>query len=88
MVGAIDAFVRRPLPYRSVYYGLAGELGTWILVLLAGLVVANPLERLGHFYDCAFYLEVPGYPYDAVLLLGGAILGWLGSAPAPSVQTP
>jgi cell division transport system permease protein len=82
MVGATDAFVRRPFLYRGTYYGLAGGLGACLLVVLINLLVAPPLGRLGMLYDSGFRIDGPGLRFVLVLLLSGGALGWLGAARA------
>ncbi len=82
MVGATDAFVRRPFLYRGVYYGIAGSLGAYLLVFVVNLALAAPLTHLGRLYEAGFRLSWPGLGFVLVLLGLGALLGWFGAAHA------
>jgi cell division transport system permease protein len=79
LLGATDAFVRRPFLYIGLWYGALG--GVLALVLLAaGLVLlSGPLERLLSLYGGSF----GGFglsPTTAFLVLGGGVLSGLVGA--------
>lgn len=50
LVGATDAFVRRPFLYLGIWYGLFGGLLAWLMVYGALAIVAGPAERLIGLY--------------------------------------
>ncbi|CAG0943794.1 Cell division protein FtsX [Gammaproteobacteria bacterium] len=79
LLGATDAFVRRPFLYIGFWYGLLG--GTVALLLLAGalLLLRGPMQRLLQLYGTDF----AGFglsPDTALLVLGaGLASGWAGA---------
>ena len=56
LVGASDGFARRPFLYSGVWYGLGGGLLALLLVALASLLLARPVEQLALLYGSAFRL--------------------------------
>ncbi len=79
LLGATDAFIRRPFFYLGLLQGLAGgALG--LAILWAGLATLNPGVRdLAQSYGSSFQLVfLPGPEAIAVLALS-AILGWAGA---------
>jgi cell division transport system permease protein len=78
LVGATDAFVRRPFLYTGFWYGLAGGMLAWLLVSTSLWLLSGPAQRLAGLYGAA--LPGPGLGGDAlVLLAGGPLLGIVGS---------
>lgn len=80
LLGASDAFIRRPFLYSGVWYGLIGAVLALILLGLCFLALAEPLGTLTRSYDGA--LELHGLSFDGMLsVLGaGVALGWVGCA--------
>lgn len=79
LVGASNAFIRRPFLYSGAWYGLGGGLIALVIVQAALWGLSGPVGRLAGLYDSSFRLTglEPG---DALLVVaGGAALGWLGS---------
>jgi cell division transport system permease protein len=79
LIGATDAFIRRPFHYLGLLQGLAG--GALALALVAALLAALNAEvrPLAESYGSGFrfgFLPLPGAA--AVLALAGG-LGWLGA---------
>jgi cell division transport system permease protein len=79
LVGGSDGFVRRPFLYNGVWYGLAGGLVAGVIVLVVVAVLSTPVQRIAGLYGSAFHLRGVGVEGWLALLLGGAVLGWLGS---------
>jgi cell division transport system permease protein len=79
LIGATDAFIRRPFLYTGVWYGLVGGLIALALVSLSVVALDEPVRRLSGLYGSPFRLIGPG-ARGGVLLAGlGVVLGWLGS---------
>ncbi len=79
LVGATDAFVRRPFLYTGLWFGFAGAL---VAVALVGALVwwvAAPVATLVNLYGSTFALTGLGFAGSTVLVLAGASLG-LGGA--------
>ena len=79
LVGGSDAFVRRPFLYSGVWYGLGGALIAWLIVIVVISVLGQPVQRIAGLYGSTFELNGLGLEGTGVLLLGGVVLGWLGS---------
>jgi cell division transport system permease protein len=80
LLGATDAFVRRPLLYLGLLQGIGG--GVLALAILgAGLAVLNQgVSELARAYGSSFRLAFLG-PSDALSLIAfSGFLGWFGSA--------
>jgi cell division transport system permease protein len=79
LVGGSDGFVRRPFLYGGFWYGLGGGVLAWILLEAFVVTVGGPVERIAAAYGSRFVLEGPGLLEGLAILLGGAVLGWLGA---------
>jgi cell division transport system permease protein len=79
LVGGSDAFVRRPFLYNGVWYGLGGGLVAWLTVTVVIALLGEPVQRIAGLYGSSFQLRGLGLEGSAVLLVGGVVLGWLGS---------
>lgn len=79
LVGGSNAFVRRPLLYTGMLYGIAGGLIAWALIAAAVLWLQGPVAILARLYGSRFELAGPAPPEIAWLIGGGAALGWFGA---------
>ena len=79
LVGGSDGFVRRPFLYNGVWYGLGGGLVAWLTVTVVIALLGEPVQRIAGLYGSSFQLHGLGLEGSAVLLVGGVLLGWLGS---------
>ncbi|HHC72039.1 MAG TPA: ABC transporter permease, partial [Thiotrichales bacterium] len=57
LLGATDAFVRRPFLYTGLLYGLIGALGAWLLVAIVILWLSEPVAHLAALYGARFELH-------------------------------
>ncbi len=79
LVGATDAFVRRPFLYHGFWLGLLGGISAWILVATAVVALEPPVTHLAQLYHSGFRLLGPGI-FESLGLLGfGSLIGWLGA---------
>ena len=79
LIGASDAFIRRPFLYGGLWFGLFGGLAAWLLLALTGALLAGPTARLAAAYGSGFRLSGLGANDGLLLLLIGAGLGLVGS---------
>lgn len=79
LLGATDAFIRRPFYYFGALQGLAGGLVAWSAVLIATLLLRGPVADLAALYGIEFSLHILPLA-DSLLLFGlAALLGWAGA---------
>lgn len=79
LIGATDRFIRRPFLYYGAGYGLTGGVIAWLLVSLSLALLGGPVTRLAGLYGSEFNLTGAGLGGTAMMLAGGALLGWLGA---------
>jgi cell division transport system permease protein len=79
LIGATNAFIRRPFLYGGLWYGAIGALLATLLVELAFLQLATPVGQLAGLYQSGFSLQTLAFSDTLLLLLSGALLGLLGA---------
>ena len=79
LVGGSDGFVRRPFLYLGLWYGLAGGVLAWLVLLLGLTLLAGPVANLAGLYRSGFVLRSLGAGEVLTLVTSGAALGWLGA---------
>jgi len=79
LVGATDAFVRRPFLYSGLCYGFFGGLLAWILVAAGVTLLSGPVAGLSSSYGSGYALRGPGLSYLLGLTAGAALLGLIGA---------
>lgn len=84
LVGATDAFVRRPFLYLGFWYGFGGALIAWVMVQLSLLVLSGPIEELLDSYQNQFSLGGLGPATTFFLFAVGIGLGVAGASIAVS----
>lgn len=79
LIGATNAFIRRPFLYTGFWYGLTGGLLAWLLIALSISLLDNSVSQLAVLYDSGFRLN--GLPANEALHLisFSCMLGLLGS---------
>jgi len=78
LIGATDAFVRRPFLYSGIWYGCSGGLLAAILVTATLWGLAGPISELARLYASGFSLSIPA-ALPVYLVVGGGLLGFLGA---------
>ncbi len=79
LLGATDAFIRRPFYYFGALQGLAGGLVAWGAVLVATLLLRGPVADLAALYGIEFALHILPLSDSALLFGLAALLGWAGA---------
>ncbi len=79
LIGASDAFVRRPFLYSGMWYGTLGGICAWAMVSLALWLMSAPVQQLAGLYQSDFRLSGLGFNVILALVAGGALLGLLGA---------
>ncbi len=79
LVGASDAFIRRPFLYSGLWYGLLGGIFAVALVTGSLGLLSQPVGKVAGLYGSQFRL-IGLSLVEAISVAGsGALLGWLGS---------
>jgi cell division transport system permease protein len=79
LIGATNAFVRRPFLYSGTWYGVFGALLAWLLVEAGFWLLAGPVGKLVGLYQSDFTLETMPATLLGLLMFAGMVLGLLGS---------
>ncbi|MGH8454675.1 MAG: permease-like cell division protein FtsX [Nevskiales bacterium] len=79
LIGATDAFIRRPFLYAGACFGLLGGLLAWLLVSFGLWTLSSPVQKLASLYQSDFHLIGLSVIPSLALLGGAMLLGWLGS---------
>ncbi len=79
LIGATDAFIRRPFLYHGALQGLGGGLAAWLIVVLCLHFLNIGVDELARLYASRFHLQVPGTGDMLALLLFSSLLGWIGA---------
>jgi cell division transport system permease protein len=79
LIGATDAFIRRPFQYFGALQGALGGLFAALLVTGGGLLLAAPIGGLVALYSGSFVLHGLSAGQVALLAATGTVLGWLGA---------
>ena len=79
LLGATNAFVRRPFLYTGVWYGLCGGAVAWLLIQVVLWALTGPVRYLAGLYQSNFSLTGLGFDATISLFILGIFLGWFGS---------
>ncbi|MBI2306029.1 MAG: ABC transporter permease [Rhodocyclales bacterium] len=79
LIGATDAWIRRPFTYFGALQGGLGGLLAAGLVTLGAHLLAAPVNELAALYGGSFILSGLGARAVAFITGAGALLGWLGA---------
>lgn len=84
LLGANNAFVRRPFLYTGLCYGMASGILVLCLVMAVEFSLAAPLANLSASYDHRFDVHGLSWLQGVGLFAASALLGWLGALIATS----
>jgi cell division transport system permease protein len=79
LIGATDAFIRRPFLYGGAWYGLLGGIISWLIVEIGYLAISGPLERLNLLYKSDMKLITFSFQDFIILIAASTLLGLAGS---------
>lgn len=79
LIGATDAFIRRPLLYRGLLYGLFGGLLAWVLVIITLSWLQPPAQALASSYNQNLLLQGLPILSGLVVIAFSAVLGIIGA---------
>ncbi|MCI0517196.1 MAG: permease-like cell division protein FtsX [Woeseiaceae bacterium] len=79
LIGASNAFVRRPFLYTGLWYGLGGGLMALALVGYGLYALEQPVARLSGLYNSAFSVLSLDLRESLLIVGAGVLLGLVGS---------
>jgi cell division transport system permease protein len=79
LIGASDAFIRRPFLYTGMWYGISGGLLAWVLIAVSLGIMADPVQKLAALYHSSYELSGLDSGDITTLLLLSCLLGLAGS---------
>ena len=79
LIGATDAFIRRPFLYGGIWYGLLGGILSWLIVEIGYFAISGPLERLNLLYQSEMSLITFSFHDFIILITSSTLLGLTGS---------
>ena len=79
LVGATNAFVRRPFLYTGLWYGLGGGVVSWLIISLSLQWLSGPIAELAGLYQSQFVLQGLGVGHTLLLWLASGSLGLAGA---------
>jgi cell division transport system permease protein len=79
LIGATDAFIRRPFYYLGLLHGLVGGAVALAIVAAALALLNREVRVLAESYGSSFRFAFISPPEALAVLLFAALLGWLGA---------
>lgn len=79
LVGATDAFIRRPFLYAGFWYGVIAALLAALMVNIVFIILQQSTNQLAQLYSSEFSLLGLAPSFTFGLLLTGALLGLIGA---------
>jgi len=79
LIGATNAFIRRPFLYFGAIQGLLGGIMAWLIISISLLLLNHQLVALAQLYASQFELHPLSLGDSLTLLLFSMYLGWLGA---------
>jgi cell division transport system permease protein len=79
LIGATNAFIRRPFLYFGATQGLLGGIMAWLIISISLLLLNHQLNSLSQLYANQFVLHPLSLGDSLTLLMFSMYLGWLGA---------
>jgi cell division transport system permease protein len=79
LIGATNAFIRRPFLYTGFWYGISGGILAWILTSLSIGLIEDSVARLAVLYNSDFQLSGLSGNETLLLIILSSTLGLMGS---------
>ncbi len=79
LIGATNAYIRRPLSYCGVLYGLLGGFISWIWIVIFLGQLQSPILRLAQTYHSPFRLQPISLSQGAMVIIISALLGLISA---------
>ena len=79
LIGATNAFIRRPFLYGGLWYGLLGGIISWLIVEIGYMAISGPLNRLNLLYQADLVLITFTFQDFIILISSSTLLGLTGS---------
>jgi len=79
LIGATNAFIRRPFLYTGIWYGLSSGIMAWILTSLSISLLEDSVTKLAVLYHSDFQLSGLLFSEALSLILFSTFLGLMGS---------
>ncbi len=79
LIGATNAFIRRPFLYFGLLQGLLGGAAAWLIITVSLALLNSSLAGLGQLYASNFTLHIFSAGDTLTLLLFSSYLGWMGA---------
>ena len=79
LIGATNAFIRRPFLYFGAIQGLLGGITAWLIISISLLLLNHQLVALAQLYSSQFALHPLSLGDSLTLLFFSMYLGWLGA---------
>ena len=79
LIGASDAFIKRPFLYTGFWYGIIGGVLAWIGTQISLFVMDAPTHELAMLYFSDFHLSGLSFSDTLLLIIISCLLGLAGS---------
>ncbi len=79
LLGATDAFIRRPYLYLGSLQGLLGGLAAWLVVAITFALINLRVAEIANLYNLNFLLQGLPWRDGLVVLVLAGMLGWVGA---------
>ena len=79
LIGATNAFIRRPFLYTGLWFGLGGGVIALTLISATVFWLADPVNQLALQYNSQYFIQGLSFPEVTQLIIFSAMLGLIGS---------